>query len=79
MEEPADRAVVARADDQQIERGAEQGQLLGGVAVDGVPLDATERPELTPASQSAVASSERSPVQASTAAQPARDSAEPRS
>jgi ABC-type multidrug transport system fused ATPase/permease subunit len=45
VDEPTDWAVVARADDQQIERGAVQRQLLDRIAVDGVRLD-TERRDL---------------------------------
>ena len=48
-------------------------------SVTGESGDATERPELTRASQDPIGSSERNPVEASAAAQAAREPAEPRS
>jgi hypothetical protein len=43
VHETPEGPVIARADDQKVERRAVQRQLLGRVAVGGVRLDALER------------------------------------
>ncbi len=50
VNQPANRAVAARANDEQVERRAVQREFLGGVAVGGVGPDAAQRRDPLPGS-----------------------------